>query len=267
MELLNKMLVFSVYTSYSRMIFPFSLQSFCGGVKLISKHKSENLPRSCVSVFFTSHLWFDLRSPMMTSGEKKQRLKKKKAKTFIISKKKKKLQNMDILSWSLDVWGKCINNSGFSKARGLGCPCVALLRIIICSVSLLSIWEEKLVLWRNVAHTLLIEHERKGSSCQEIPHVRWNLFQQIWWQAFSESLEEGWNLLCLKKSFLFLAVLGLRCCAGFYSGCDEQGLLSSCGFSLRWPLLLPSTGSGARGLQQSWLPAREDRLRGCDPRP
>ena len=54
-----------------------------------------------MSVFFTSHLWFDLRSPMMTSGEKKQRLKKKKAKTFIISKKKKK--NYKIWTYSAEA--------------------------------------------------------------------------------------------------------------------------------------------------------------------
>ena len=35
------------------------------------------------------------------------------------------------------------------------------------------------------------------------------------------------EIFCVKKKvFLFSAVLGLRCCAGFYPGCDEQGLLS-----------------------------------------
>ena len=29
--------------------------------------------------------------------------------------------------------------------------------------------------------------------------------------------------------YLFLAVLDLRCCAGFFSSCSKQGLLSSCG--------------------------------------
>ena len=33
----------------------------------------------------------------------------------------------------------------------------------------------------------------------------------------------------LKKMYLFLAVLGLRCCAGFFSSCSEWGLLSGCG--------------------------------------
>ena len=35
--------------------------------------------------------------------------------------------------------------------------------------------------------------------------------------------------LFLKKMYLFLAVLGLRCCAGFFSSCSEWGLLSGCG--------------------------------------
>ena len=29
--------------------------------------------------------------------------------------------------------------------------------------------------------------------------------------------------------YLFLAALGLRCCAGAFSSCSEQGLLSRCG--------------------------------------
>ena len=54
------------------------------------------------------------------------------------------------------------------------------------------------------------------------------------------------------KFYLFLTVLGLRCCVGFLSSCGEQGLFSSCdvqashfhGFSL-----LSIDGlSGARAL-------------------
>ena len=32
-----------------------------------------------------------------------------------------------------------------------------------------------------------------------------------------------------KKTHLFLAVLGLHCCTGFFSSCGEPGLLCSCG--------------------------------------
>ena len=62
--------------------------------------------------------------------------------------------------------------------------------------------------------------------------------------------------------YLFLAVLGLRCCAQSFSGCSKWGPLfvAVCIFSLRWFLLLWSTGSRragsvvvARGLQQLWL--------------
>ena len=54
--------------------------------------------------------------------------------------------------------------------------------------------------------------------------------------------------------YSFLAGLGLPCCAGFFSGCGEWGLLSSCGVRvshLQRLLLLRSSGSRARGLQQS----------------
>ena len=46
------------------------------------------------------------------------------------------------------------------------------------------------------------------------------------------------------KSLLFLAVLGLRCCAGF------SPVAVSLGFWLQWPLLLQSIGSGALRLQE-----------------
>ena len=44
--------------------------------------------------------------------------------------------------------------------------------------------------------------------------------------------------------YLFLAVLGLRCCARAFSSCGEWGLLFFAvrGFSLQWLLLLQSTG-------------------------
>ena len=49
--------------------------------------------------------------------------------------------------------------------------------------------------------------------------------------------------------FIFLAVLGLCCCAHRLSLVAASGGYSSLrceGFSSRWPLLLQSTGSGAR---------------------
>ena len=56
----------------------------------------------------------------------------------------------------------------------------------------------------------------------------------------------------LKNIYLFLAVLGLRCCVWAFSSCGERGLLlvAVVGFSLQWLLLLWSTGSVvvARGL-------------------
>ena len=52
---------------------------------------------------------------------------------------------------------------------------------------------------------------------------------------------------------VFVAVLGLFSVLGFFSSCQERGLLLSCGAqaSLRWLLLLPSTGSRAQA-QELW---------------
>ena len=49
--------------------------------------------------------------------------------------------------------------------------------------------------------------------------------------------------------YLFLAALGLRCCARAFSSCGEQGLLlpQCTGFSLQWLLLLQSMGSRRAG--------------------
>ena len=48
-----------------------------------------------------------------------------------------------------------------------------------------------------------------------------------------------------KFIYLFMAMLGLRCCVRAFSSCGERGLLSlqCAGFSLRWLLLLRSTDS------------------------
>ena len=53
-----------------------------------------------------------------------------------------------------------------------------------------------------------------------------------------------WNFIF----YLFLAVLGLRCCVRAFSSCGERGLLFVVVlFSLRWLLLLRSTGSRRAG--------------------
>ena len=56
-------------------------------------------------------------------------------------------------------------------------------------------------------------------------------------------------LLVFYFKCIYLAVLGLDCCARAFSSCREWGLLFSVGFSLQWLLLLQSTGSRAFGLQ------------------
>lgn len=77
--------------------------------------------------------------------------------------------------------------------------------------------------------------------------------------VFPECLPSG---LPRCSSFIYLAVLGLRCCAWAPSRCREQGpcWLPCVGFSAWWPLSLQSSGSAgssvaaARGLSRrgSW---------------
>ena len=52
-----------------------------------------------------------------------------------------------------------------------------------------------------------------------------------------------------KFIYLFMAVLGLHCCMRAFSSCGEWGYssLRCAGFSLRWLLLLRSTGSRHAG--------------------
>ena len=71
--------------------------------------------------------------------------------------------------------------------------------------------------------------------------------------AHSSQNRSGPAFVCVS---LFLAALGLRCCAWASSSCSEQGLLFLVvlGFSLWGLLLLQGTGSRARGLSN------------CDPR-
>ena len=68
--------------------------------------------------------------------------------------------------------------------------------------------------------------------------------------------------------YLFLAALGLRCCARAFSSCGEQGLLFIAvpGFSLWWLLLLRSTGSRRVGFSSCGSQALGHRLSNCGKR-
>ena len=65
--------------------------------------------------------------------------------------------------------------------------------------------------------------------------------------------------------YLFMAVLGLRCCAQPSSSCSEQGLLfvAVCGLLIAWLLLLRSTGSRCVGFSSCGSQALERRLSSC----
>ena len=69
--------------------------------------------------------------------------------------------------------------------------------------------------------------------------------------------------------YLFLAELGLCCCAPAFSSCGERGSYSSLwcvGFSLRWLLLLRSTGCRRTGFSSCGSRALERRLSSCGAR-
>ena len=68
--------------------------------------------------------------------------------------------------------------------------------------------------------------------------------------------------------YLFLAALGLCCCTRAFSSCGERGLLFVVvrGFSLRWLLLLWSTGSRHTGFSSCGSWALERRLSSCGAR-
>ena len=57
------------------------------------------------------------------------------------------------------------------------------------------------------------------------------------------------NLFFIYLIYLFLAALRLHCCARAFSSCSERGYssLQCASFSLRWLLLLRSTGSRRTG--------------------
>ena len=66
-----------------------------------------------------------------------------------------------------------------------------------------------------------------------------------------------------------MAALGLRCCTRAFSSCSERGLLFvvlHAGFSLRWLLILWSTGSRYTGFSSCGSWAVERRLSGCGAR-
>ena len=77
------------------------------------------------------------------------------------------------------------------------------------------------------------------------------------------------HLFSFKFIYLFMAALGLCCCAWVFSSCGERGLHSllwRAGFSLQWLLLLRSTGSRRAGFSSCGTPALERRLRSCGAR-
>ena len=78
---------------------------------------------------------------------------------------------------------------------------------------------------------------------------------QVGFLSREDPLEEEWQPTAV--FIYFLAALGLQCCMSLSlvaaSGCYSAVAVRS-GFSLRWLLLLQSTGSRARRLQQLQLP-------------
>ena len=62
---------------------------------------------------------------------------------------------------------------------------------------------------------------------------------------FKSVIDVGLSFSFFKKFYLFLAVLGLRCCEHSFSSCGKWGYSSSwrVGFSVQWLLLLQNTGS------------------------
>ena len=76
--------------------------------------------------------------------------------------------------------------------------------------------------------------------------------QQIFFKYF-------FQFIYLFVCFLFLAVLGLRCCALAFSSCSKQ----CTGFSLSWPLPPQSTGSRHTGFSCCGSRALERRLSSC----
>ena len=74
----------------------------------------------------------------------------------------------------------------------------------------------------------------------------------------------------LFRSYLFLAVLGLRCCARAFSSCGERGLLfvAVCGLLIAVASLVAEHGAWAsvvvaRGLNSCGSRAPECRLSSC----
>ena len=100
-------------------------------------------------------------------------------------------------------------------------------------------------------------------TCREISH--WGWLQEPFLSVFgldsspllptplvcflSQAGLWGCPRLHMGSFFFFLAALGLCCCTPAFSSCGEQGhsLLRCTGFSLRWLLLLRSTGSRSAG--------------------
>ena len=129
-------------------------------------------------------------------------------------------------------------------------------------------WDQRVIKSAKVASQInLLAWYFQLSEFHNIP-TQESLFQKQTWPA-SPLLCRQWRhsfLFFCNLFILLLAALGLCCCTGFsLSPCGERRfLLQFDGFSLWCLLLLQSTGSRARELQelQSWAPER--RFISCD---
>ena len=93
------------------------------------------------------------------------------------------------------------------------------------------------------------------------------LFLSLW--RFLTNMVPIISLFVFNKFiYLFLATLGLCCCARAFSSCSEWGYssLRCTGFSLRWLHLLQSMGSRCTGFSSCGSRALELRLSSCGAR-
>ena len=78
------------------------------------------------------------------------------------------------------------------------------------------------------------------------PHGMWDLSSPTKDRTCTPcSGSTGFFLSFLNYIFIYFVALGLGCCMQAFFSCGKEGLLSTwcAGFSLRWLLLMQSTGS------------------------